>query len=478
MKITLSIIASLLLSSAWSIADPPSPALEAEAEAEAEADQNTARAENLAKIEVLHQEHSALYEGDDQVMIRRGLVADRHTATVTIAGEATGLSDAEPIEFILIADTSGHDYEALAVSFARPQDILEALEFIGMKPGAAFNPDALRYRPKGERVDVTIAWVDAEGTAHKWPAEALVMDHRIQAPLPETGFVFSGSVWEEREGDGRVYLPAVNEPKSIISTYNETITVLDVPRDVPQAMVYGSLRPHPDRPMTHGQFLQIEFRPQRSTDQTPRVADLILAASPAPENGDDLQFQLTEGDTNLLSESNALHNVLAALNRLVDEEREPHLSVQFAPALALRDARHLYALLATFEKTDTLRIEPPEPGALFYRAFLPNEKHRDRNERPSQALEFHLAPDDAGQLTGRIAEIIDQRQNREDPPSWKVNDHPVAQPGDVAAKLAELNHSLSVLLVFVPATVTIHDLMEWLTPALPTHPTIHLFLTE
>lgn len=478
MKIIPSILVSLLLSALWVPADPPSPAIAAETGTETEIGQPSMRAENLAKIEVLNQEYSARYKDNDQVMIRRGLIADRKTSTVTLSGEATGLPDTEPLEFILIADTSGHDYEALALSFARPQDIFDALVFIGMKPGAAFNPAALRYRPKGERVDVTISWVDAEGADQQWPATALVLDHRAKAPLPETGFVFSGSIWDEHEEGDKTYLPETKEPKSIISVYNETITVLDVPRDVPQSAVYGSLFPNPALPLTYGQFLQIEIRPHRSADEPPRIADLTLIATPDPDNAGDLQFQLTEGDRPLLSEGHALHNLLAALNRLVEEDREPYLSVQLAPSLSLREVHDFYALLASFEKSGVVQIEPPEPGALFYRAFLPNEAHRDRNERPSQALEFHLEPNEAGQLAGRIVEVIDQRKMREDPPSWELLDHPVAQPGELPGTLAELNHPLPVLLVFAPDTLSLDDLMEWLTPALPTHPTIHVFLTE
>ena len=76
------------------------------------------------------------------------------SCVVTLWGEATGVSPDAPIEFLLIPTDSGHDYEALTISFAKPSDIHRALAFIGLKPGKSVDYAAYRYWvSKGERGD-------------------------------------------------------------------------------------------------------------------------------------------------------------------------------------------------------------------------------------------------------------------------------------------------------------------------------------
>ena len=98
-------------------------------------------------------QHKERYADDTAVWVAPGVIARREPPQVEIWAEATGLTENEPVEFILIAPKSGHDYEAIAVAHALPSDIHEALEFIGLPAGAPFNPVARRgpdsRRPRG-----------------------------------------------------------------------------------------------------------------------------------------------------------------------------------------------------------------------------------------------------------------------------------------------------------------------------------------
>ena len=69
------------------------------------------------------------------MFVRPGLLANRAEKWVKIQAEAVGASTNSPCEFMLIAEASGHDYESLMVSFAKPSDVHEALVFTGMNPG-------------------------------------------------------------------------------------------------------------------------------------------------------------------------------------------------------------------------------------------------------------------------------------------------------------------------------------------------------
>mgnify|MGYP006303150745 CR=1 FL=1 len=62
------------------------------------------------------------------------VLADLEAREVLVWGEDTGMIPGDPLEFFVIAENSGHDYEALMISYARPSDIHQALEKIGLVP--------------------------------------------------------------------------------------------------------------------------------------------------------------------------------------------------------------------------------------------------------------------------------------------------------------------------------------------------------
>ena len=195
----------------------------------------------------------ALARTNQDLFVRPGLVADRAARSVRVYGESVRLNPGDPVEFALIAETSGKDYEAQAVSFALPSAVHEALEFIGLKPGAPVDATALRFWPRGERVKVTIEVLATNGAATALGrAESTVVDTRTGKPLPEAGFVFCGSRWTTATEDAgsstdRVYAADVFSPNSIISVYNERNSVLDVPRRAAQGEVYTFQVPNPER---------------------------------------------------------------------------------------------------------------------------------------------------------------------------------------------------------------------------------------
>ena len=90
------------------------------------------------------------HAGDTNILVRPGLVADKRARRVEVMVERTALQPNAPCEFTVIDESSDHGYEALLLSFAKPSEVHRALQFIGTEPGESFDPNSLRYWPKGE----------------------------------------------------------------------------------------------------------------------------------------------------------------------------------------------------------------------------------------------------------------------------------------------------------------------------------------
>ena len=424
------------------------------------------------RVDALYEAWKKEYDGKEDLFVRRGLKADREAQQIELLADASGLPPRDPLEFVIISERSGHDYEALAVSYARPSDLHEALEFIGMEAGAPMDPSALRFFPKGERVVIHFSWTDEDGAEQERRAEELIMDARTESALPKEGFVFVGSQRIEEDGE-QVYAADAYGPQAIVSIYNEPTTVLDVPRAVAQRDVYGLLHPYPERQAPYGALLRIRLEPE-FTDGRQRVADVTLDIRSGPPDAP-VRLTLSDAEDVPLHDEPALHEVLAALNRISEQEQTPFVALRIDEDIPLNELRDLFELLRRFQQKGELQMEPPQPGDLFYRAFLPVEAHRDRANRPSQALELHLDRTDDG-LTGRVVEIEDQRRRREDPFDPDITEHKAETPEALEAVLDTIQHRLPVLLVFAPADLSYGAVMEWVRPVLDSHPMIHLFL--
>ena len=405
------------------------------------------------------------------VWIAPGLVADREAGTIRILAEATGLTVEHPIEFLLIADTSGHDYEAIAVSYARPSAIHEALEFLGTSPGAPYNPGQFRFAPKGPLVQATFAWQDEDGAEHNWPAGKLIQDIRTGDSLGAEGFLFTGSMILEEDGDP-FYAADYFDPQSIISIYNEPGTVLDRPKVVRQSDVYGLLQVYPDRQPAVGQLLEVLFKPVPGAGSK----DVELVVQTGTED-QPVSLTAMDGDGESLHTGHRLADVLGALEEIRQAGRTPYVALSVAGEVPLQEVRDLFRLLDSFEDAEELYVEPPPSGHPFYRAFLPVEAHRQRAMRPSQVLELHLVATD-GDWAGEVIHVRDVRSRREDPFEEESIAYAVPSPADLAPVLAEIAHRLPVLLVFAPSHMRYEELLDWIGPVLSTHSTMYVFLEE
>jgi hypothetical protein len=426
-----------------------------------------------------HQANLERYKGNTDMFLRPGVLADRKAKRVVVQVQTTALNRNDPIEFFLITDTGGHDYEALAAALALPSDIYRALVFIGMEPGRGVDVDKLCFWPKGERVKMTFSPPGGNGSG-PIAAEDLVLDRDRDKPLPPVGLVFVGGPVAPAGAGSTQMLYAIDSagPGSVAATYNEPITLLDVPRQAAQSDVYGHLTVNPGVELPSLQLMEATLEPERK-DGSKRVMDLVLEAAPRPASSNatvrDLVFRLRAAGDKTLGENLPLDQVLRTFSDLVKDSRDPCVTLQIADDMTLGLVRELCAVLASVETEDGIRMEPPPARHLYYKAFLPKDEMKDRNERIMQPWELRLAGPDTAP-TGTLVRIEEVWRDERIRPDLKVTEHPVATPAALRERLDKLGPGLRVILVFARPSLTHGALMRFLDPALPTHPTVHVFL--
>jgi len=437
------------------------------------------REANRARAEAIYRENLAAYEGDADRLVLPGLLADRQARTVRIQAEATGIGAGEPVEFFLIAEDSGHAYEALAVSFATPGAVRRALVFIGLEPGRPVSRRELRFWPKGERVILRLGTDDDGPPLGPVRAEEMIADRTTGGTLPASGLVFAGS-YEMQAGEGDTGPRCAADmlaPRCIASNYNEPTTVLDVPRRAPQGTYYQDLTAHPDLLLEPGRFLAVTLEPEYPRGRR-RVAEpaLTAAATEPPAAGlDGVRLELAADDVQERAAGGAgLNRVLERFRALVEQGRDPFVTVRFGEGLALAQIRELCAVLASVEGETGIRVEPPPDGQLYYKAFLPDEQFRNREKRISQPWELHLTEAAAGPAAV-LVQIEQIWHEKEIWPELKITEHRLNGPADLRGTLERLGPGLPVILVFAPGSLAYGRLMDFLAPVLSTHGTIHVF---
>ena len=441
----------------------------------------TVHERNRAAVNELCRKNTEKYKDNADMLVLSGLLADRQHKLVLVQAEATGIGKDVPVEFFLIGQNSGHDYEALAVSFARPSDIHKALVFIGMTPGRPVDPAKFHFWPKGERVFMTFASHSASPGLKPVRAEKLIFNRRTGNPLPDTGLVFIGSLLADsaaRPG-AKVYAADTREPNSIASNYNERESVLDVPRQAPQSAVYGEQSVNPEFLFPSNSLLQVTMEPEYVGGKI-RTMNLSLTvnvqSSPTGTSPARPVFSLVDVDGRKFNDGSEPHGVLQILASLVENGHDPFVTVRFDGELPLAAVQNLCLILSSMEKENGIRVEPLS-GHPYYKAFLPDPQFRDRTGRISQPWELHLSMTDSG-ISGILTQIKQVWRGGTLRPDLDVMDYDVPTPEALRKELDRRGPGLPVILVFAQPAVTYGQLLDFLSPVLTTHPTVHVFLPE
>jgi hypothetical protein len=417
----------------------------------------------------------SLCEAQSNFFVRPGLIADRTGQIVRIAATTTALKATDPVEFPLVTRESGKDYEALAVSQASALDIHESLRFIGLEPGRGVDPSQLRFWPKGDRVKMVFHSADTQsptGSIFHLPFEHLIQDTRSGKTLPETGLVFTGSEWVSA-GDpptGRVYAADAYGPGSIASIYNEGYSVLDVPRTAPKQEVYTFQIPNPDHVLPTNHLVEITLEPFYR-DTLPHRFDLSLLVAP---DGTNLAYTLLDSQEHALNTNRSRNGMLAALSRYSTTDRDAFVTLTPDEALPLHDVQPLAHLLDSLDNERGIRVEPPPPGHPYFRAFLPNEKFRKREDRFDKVAELHLGTRE-GVTTGELILVESEWKGDDSAPVFHETRIPIPAPAALEPALKTREEAPSVLLIFAPAKLRYGTLRDFCAPAIRRKMILYVF---
>jgi hypothetical protein len=417
--------------------------------------------------------HPAPAPGADPDRLERpGVTADRVSRTVRIEARATGVAPEVKTEFFLIAPNSGHDYEAVAVSKAIPSDVHAALEFIGLPPGRPVHRDALQYWPRGERVFAFIVKEDGS----RIPLEDTILDLQTGKTLPRDGFVFTGSLQvpdtaTTNEPPRMIYAADQIEPNSILSAFNLRTTVLDIPRLGTQTELYDRQVSHAGLRFEKDEALILQLEPEKRDPPTPRVLDLRMVVTGGLPDGT-AQFELFDLATRRLAGPFDAESLQKDLQARQSGNRDVFLTFEVAASATLRQAAQGAEQVRTLLRAGVLKPEPPGPGQLYYSAFLPNPKLRQRELHPTHPWELRLTRVDASwkiRLTRIVPNLGEGGERILEEESFEPE-----TPAQALNLIQEKGVGMPALLVIVPPDITYCELYPYLSPFQATHP--HLFL--
>jgi len=429
-----------------------------------EPEEATASASSKPHAQTIFKSAAEALEGNERFWTAPYVIADLQQKEVLVWGQHTGMNVGDPLEFFVISEMSGHDYESLMISYAAPSDIHRALEKIGLQPGTPVHPDAYEFWPRGDRVSATILW-KPEG--EKAPVEMAVEktaieNEKVMKPEP---WVFTGApTLPSRVNEGEtVYGADEFSPNSIASTFNLRNTVFDLPRQGSKTQTYGTFLRNPQLKAPDGTPMILRLRPAVKGTY-PEALDFSLHLSAGnPE-------VKIEGDN--APEAENLEELGAALNQRLNQEH--FLRVVFDESLTLTDLSTLARKIQLIEQhVNTVRVSPPRPGRLYYQAFIPDPAYRNRAKRPSQPIELHLREINGNwsatvmELTevwneGRTPDIVEKRVD-------------VSTPADWQAYLKKREEKNPVLFLYAAGDTPHSTLLEWVSPVLEQFPIIFVY---
>ena len=324
------------------------------------------------------------------------ITVDRENHSVTLSVTSTDCGVDTQLEFLMVGPGSDRDYESMFISEASVKDIAAAFDQAGFPKGIPLSAADCRFWPVGNAVEMTPAFTN------------LVREMRGE-PLPPV--IYTGGV---RDAAG-VPEAHTNMPSAIFALYNCGQSLLTLDDTLEQSVTYGRFQPAVKIPK--GEKRTVTFTWKGNTDN----ARLHLRLEPG---------KLGEVITSLKDKA-----ISQQLDVLTD----------FSGALTVKEA-NLYA--QAFAHIDSARVKMNgfTEGQLFYRAYLPLEKWRDRKERLAQPPEVHLKADG----TALVNEIIEDWSGDEETtePKLIVKPHPCATHAEAAALCGKLGERTQTALIF------------------------------
>jgi hypothetical protein len=282
--------------------------------------------------------------------------------------------------------------------------------------------------------------------------------------------VFTGGRWEGADAQ-RACLTDAQVPSSVIALYNEPGTVFDLPFQVGQSEVYGRLTLAEAMPF--GTLLEIVLRPLMPKDGAARVLPLTAKASMA---GSEVELTFTGADGALVKRA-GMAEALTWLRGQSEAGREPFVTVGMDDAMPLKRAVDVARVFGMLDGHGVKLDGKPEQG-LFSRAFLPQEKWRERKDRNPQPFELHVTQGPDGVLKKRLVFIEEDWTVEGLDPKLTPREYPFEAWDELPkliAKTGGADSKVELLFVFAPAEMPLSLFMPGVRAVAERLPLVYVF---
>lgn len=265
-------------------------------------------------------------------------------ASLTFTATATGVEKGAPIEFVFAGRNTDRDYETMFLIDDTIDGLCEKLERAGLPRGKPTNPLNCRLWPVGCTVSIE-------------PSLSSFIEGKMPEGLPNSAPIYTGGTRLANGGCEALSMM----PASVFSIYTLAQSPIVYNGIYEQGAVYNSFTAK--KTMKKGE--RVTFKMSWDTASMPRS----------------LQFTIRPG------------NSADVLKQLKNESEKGELDVliDFDEQLTIAEATAAANALAVI---DSAQIKINGCSNLFYRAFLPPIKWRDRHERPVQPFELTIGNPD------------------------------------------------------------------------------------
>ena len=282
-------------------------------------------------------------------LAKSDVVCDAVKRTVSFDVVSTDCGVDTEIEFLFVGPNSDHDYESMFTTVAPVSEIADAFAKAGFPLGSPMSTDGCRFWATGDEVIMEPAFTN------------LVKDLRSKN---QPRMIFTGG---SRNAKGEADA-AKEMPEAVFALYNLSQSLVLFDDFLDQSATYGRFKVAQKIPA--GEKRRITFKYVSGTAHRKETVKI--------------------GNTNLLEVANRLKAKSTGLSLDV--------LCDFDPKTTLKSARDAAKLLQMLDSAK-IKINGVKEGQLYYKAYLPLEKWRDRKERLAQPPEVRFAADGSISVT-------------------------------------------------------------------------------
>ncbi|MCL2105371.1 MAG: hypothetical protein FWH21_10090, partial [Kiritimatiellaeota bacterium] len=281
------------------------------------------------------------------------------------------------------------------------------------------------------------------------------------------GLVFTGGRW--RDG---ACLADTLQPGAVISLYNEPGTIFDIPFQAAQGAVFG--RVSLARALPYGEVLEITLTPLPTKDGGPRVKQLNVLAA---QEGGEWAITCSGADGTVLHKG-GLPDTLAWMKSEDGAGRDLFVTLNMSDDLPLAKAAEVARVFWMLEGKG-IKLDGQGEGGVYPRAFLPQEKWREREGRTPQPFEIHItASADGGPPAKKLTFIEEDWTVEGLDPKLTPRDYPFDAWDELPALVAKAggeDNKVELLFVFAPAGAPLKTFMPAIRALADRLPLVYVF---